>query len=39
MCLYYRMNNLGQTENISYSVYWIKSFKSVDELKKYVGVE
>ena len=35
----YRMNNLGQTENISYSVYWIKSFKSVDELKKYVGVE
>lgn len=35
----YRMNNLRQTENISYSVYWIKSFKSVDELKKYVGVE
>lgn len=34
----YRMNNLGSTENISYEVYWVKTFKSEDELKTYLGI-
>lgn len=34
----YRMNNLGFTENISYEVYWVKTFKSEDELKTYLGI-
>ena len=35
----YRIQNLGTTENISYEVYWVKSFKSVEELKAYIGAE
>ena len=35
----YRMNGLGETEGISYEVYWVKSFKSLDELKEYIGAE
>lgn len=34
----YRMENFGTTENVSYEVYWIKTFKSVDELKAYLGI-
>lgn len=34
----YRMNNLGSTENVSYEVYWVKTFKSEDELKTYLGI-
>ena len=35
----YRIQNLGTAENISYEVYWVKSFKSVEELKAYIGAE
>ena len=34
----YRMQNLEAIENISYEVYWIKTFKSVDELKEYLRI-
>lgn len=34
----YRMNNLGATENISYEVYWIKTFESEEELKEYLKI-
>lgn len=34
----FRMNDFKATENISYEVYWVKTFKSVDELNKYLGI-
>lgn len=35
----YRLQNLGTADHISYEVYWVKSFKSVEELKAYIGAE
>lgn len=34
----YRMNDFAATEGISYEVYWIKTFKSEEELKTYLGI-
>ena len=38
-CYLYRLNDLGTIDNISYEVYWVKSFKSVAELKTYISAE